>query len=350
MEKKTFANKEFNPQAFGYLTEKVEKVRKNVLAKTGAFKRNEQVERILTEQNGSQLGRIVMKAGLTDKKAMKYDGKTDLTDSTTTKTLAQNVACLGYAQVFEELDFSQDLIGEDFMSDIAKEVVGYFEDVEQDQLLAMLKGIFAMTGTDEDEFVKKHTLDISSESDPTLNPATLNKAMQKACGDKKGDFSVVIVHSAVATDLENKNLLQHLKYTDEKGVERDLTLSYWNGKLLIEDDTMPEENGVYTSYVLGNGAFLYGDLDVRVPYEVDRDPSKKGGASLLYARKRKYLAPKFISYESTVECPDATELEKGATWKLATDTENNAVDDKLIKIAQIKCKTETGAAARTVKK
>lgn len=52
-------------------------------------------------------------------------------------------------------------------------------------------------------------------------------------------FSLAITHSQVATNLENLNLIERLKYTDAQGIQRDLTMYTWNGRLLIVDDSMP---------------------------------------------------------------------------------------------------------------
>ena len=74
-----------------------------------------------------------------------------------------------------------------------------------------------------------------------VGPTTLNTAIQQACGDHKQKFSLVICHSSVATHLENLNLLTYLKYTDANGIERDLGMATWNGRLVIIDDSMPVE-------------------------------------------------------------------------------------------------------------
>ena len=52
----------------------------------------------------------------------------------------------------------------------------------------------------------------------------------------KNIFKVAIMHSVVATHLENLNLLNYLKYTDANGVQRDLGLATWNGRLVLIDD------------------------------------------------------------------------------------------------------------------
>lgn len=48
---------------------------------------------------------------------------------------------------------------------------------------------------------------------------------------------------------------------------------------------------VYTTYILGEGAFDYEDIGAKVPYEMDRNPMVKGGQDTLYVRQRKCFAP-----------------------------------------------------------
>ena len=69
------------------------------------------------------------------------------------------------------------------------------------------------------------------------------------------------MHSTVATNLENLNAIQYLKYTDTQGVQRDLGIATWNGRLVLIDDSVPTTStqtdagtaGVYTLTVTGAG-------------------------------------------------------------------------------------------------
>ena len=92
-----------------------------------------------------------------------------------------------------------------------------------------------MTGTKNAEFVSAHT----STIDTNMTATTLNRATNKACGANKKKFSLTFMHSDVATGLENLNLIERLKYTDKDGIQRDLELGTWNGKLVVVDDSMP---------------------------------------------------------------------------------------------------------------
>lgn len=381
-----FDSKSFNPQAFKYSVDRVPRTRLNEMRKSRALAGNPDIRDAFSSQNGTAYARIAMR-GLLDGDAVNYDGQTDIT-ATTTKTFEQGVVAIGRAKAWTEKDFSYDITGGvDFMDNVAQQVAEYWQDIDQDTLLAVLKGVFSMTGGKSAEFVQLHTYKVAGNMEAT----TMNSATAQACGDRKRRFTLVFMHSVVATNLENLNLLTALKYTDKDGVTRDLTLYSWNGKLVVVDDGMPAEAGYfpadsttegalqvkasgatdgqinqadvtpyfgegtpaadsyvvpgtrYTSYVLGDGAISYEDLGVKVPYEMARDPKKNGGEDTLYTRQRKAFAPFGISYEKksqTSLSPTDAELADGTNWCLVhsgeTDEEDRSyVAHKAIPIARI---------------
>lgn len=341
-----FDAKSFNPQAFKYRADRVPRVRLNEMRKSRILAGNPDIRAVFTTQDGTGYARIAMR-GLLDGDAVNYDGQTDIT-ATSTKTFEQGVVVVGRAKAWVEKDFSHDITGGiDFMDNVAAQVAEYWQDVDQDTLLAVLRGVFSMTSTKGAEFVKKHTFTV----DGPMEATTLNSATAQACGDRKKKFAMIFMHSAVATNLENLNLLTALKYTDKEGVTRDLTLYTWNGKLVITDDGMPTEQGedgtvTYTSYALGEGAIEYEDIGAKVPYEMARDPKTNGGQDTLYTRQRKVFSPKGISYEKKVQAslsPTDAELENGENWDLvhsgeATEAERSYIADKVIAICRIKSK------------
>ena len=341
-----FDAKSFNPQAFKYRADRVPRVRLNEMRKSRILAGNPDIRAVFTTQDGTGYARIAMR-GLLDGDAVNYDGQTDIT-ATSTKTFEQGVVVVGRAKAWVEKDFSHDITGGiDFMDNVAAQVAEYWQDVDQDTLLAVLRGVFSMTSTKGAEFVKKHTFTV----DGPMEATTLNSATAQACGDRKKKFAMIFMHSAVATNLENLNLLTALKYTDKEGVTRDLTLYTWNGKLVITDDGMPTEQGedgtvTYTSYALGEGAIEYEDIGVKVPYEMARDPKTNGGQDTLYTRQRKVFSPKGISYEKKIQAslsPTDAELENGENWDLvhsgeATEAERSYSADKVIAICRIKSK------------
>ena len=341
-----FDAKSFNPQAFKYKADRIPRTRMNEMRKSRVLTGNPDIRAVFTTQDGTAYARLAMR-GLLDGDAVNYDGQTDIT-ATSTKTFEQGVVVVGRAKAWVEKDFSYDITGgQDFMDNVAKQVADYWQDIDQDTLLAILRGVFAMTSTKGAEFVKKHTYEV----DGPMEATTLNSATAQACGDHKKKFSMIFMHSVVSTNLENLNLLTALKYTDKEGVTRDLTLYTWNGKLVIVDDGMPTEQAeddstVYTSYVLGEGTINYEDIGAKVPYEMARDPKTNGGQDTLYTRQRKVFAPFGISYEKAKQAslsPTDEELADGSNWDLvhsgeATEVERSYVNDKVIAIARIKSK------------
>ena len=340
-----FDAKSFNPQAFKYAVDRVPRTRLNEIRKSRVLVGNPDIREVFASQNGTGYARIAMR-GLLDGDAVNYDGQTDIV-ATSTKTFEQGVVVIGRAKAWLERDFSHDITGGvDFMDNVAAQVAEYWEDIDQDTILSILKGVFSMTGGKNAEFVEKHTLVV----DGIMEGTTLNSATSKACGDRKKKFAMVFMHSDVATNLENLNLLSNLKYTDEKGVTRDLTLHSWNGKLVIVDDGMPVDNSgdepIYTTYVLGEGSINFEDLGAKVPHEMARDPKTNGGQDTLYTRQRKCFAPFGISYEKTSQAslsPTNAELENGANWALVhsgeTEEESRSyIAHKAIPICRIQSK------------
>lgn len=245
--------------------------------------------------------------------------------------------------------------------DVRNQVNRYWNDRDQDTILAILKGIFAMasTGTGNIKtanaaFVSAHTYDISAPSTDAVttdamkvSATTLNSAIQQACGDNKQKFSLVICHSTVATNLENMKLIAYLKYTDADGVERDLGMATWNGRLVLIDDSMPVEVknvgstggdvSLYTTYILGEGAIGFEPVGAKVPYEMVRDAKTRGGEDTLISRKRNAVSVAGISYlkaSQATNSPTNAELENGKNWSLVSNG-TDCIAHKAIPIARI---------------
>lgn len=375
-----FDKKTFNAEVFEGYTKTAPNLRKNELLKAGVFKvRNDLRARFADQVGGNYIVEpIKARIGGT---AVNYDGSTDI-DSSSRNTYAQGKIVVGRANAWTEKDFSQDITGGVDFKATAREIAEYFDDIDQNTLLSILKGIFSMTGAANLQFVNGHTLDIHATEKSVVEQTTLNTAVQKACGDMKDGFAVAIMHSQVATNLENANLLQNLKYTDSQGIQRDLTLKSWNGRLVLIDDTMPTEgyyvastdtevnsskdyytksNGAYTkvatptgnpstssyfelvgekytTYILGKESFEFVDCGAKVPFEVERDAKTNGGETTLVGRQRKLFAPVGISFAPAVvpTSPTDAELAAGASWKLAPKASGSgAYPHKAINIARI---------------
>lgn len=350
-----FDAKSFNPQAFGKYVDRIPNLKRNELLKSRALRGNEQIRSAFSSQTGTAYAVLPM-YGLIDGDPLNYDGKTDIT-ATSTTTYERGVVVFGRSKAWVENDFSTDITGGvDFMDNVAQQVAEYWDAIDQDVLLSILKGIFSMTGAENLKFVNGHTLDVSAGTGEAgmMAPTTLNTAIQQAAGDNKSKFTLAIMHSTVATNLENMNLLNYLKYTDANGIQRDLGIGTWNGRTVLIDDSMPVEHVAatgsgetavpaydkYTTYLLGDGAFDYENIGAEVPYAMTRDEKTNGGQTTLYSRQRKVFAPYGISYTKSNQAslsPTNTEFEKGANWELVNDgsTTKKYINHKAIPIARI---------------
>ena len=327
-----FDQKNFNGEVFGAYVEQVPNLNRNELLKSKAVIQKQQYASMLPDQTGGNFITIPIKARI-EGEADNYDGSTDIkSDSRATYTHGRIV--IGRAHGWTERDFSADVTGEDF-EPAAAEVAEYWDDVDQADLLATLKGIFSMTGAKNLEFVNGHTNDITGDATSnTFTAVTLNNTMQKALGDNKAKFALAIMHSQVATNIENLKLTDYLKYTDKDGITRTVSAGTLNGRLILVDDNMPAETVAdgdnsyvkYTTYVLGEGAIEYTDCGAKVPYEMDRNPAKNGGETTLYSRQRKIFSPVGISWKNTagIVSPTKAQLEAGANWTLANSNDGES--------------------------
>lgn len=346
-----FDAKIFNPTVFQKYVQRVPNLNKNELVKNGVLQNVNTYKSKMVDQDG---GNYIIEPikGLLDGDVLNYDGETDI-EATSRKTFMQGKVAFGRAKAWVEKDFSQELTGIDWIKTVAGEVAEYYQGIDQDDLLAILKGIFGMTDTGKGsvDFKENHIYDVSGSADGVFGATTLNTAMQKAVGDNKNIFQLAFMHSMVATNLENLQLIQYLKYTDASGITRDLGLATLNGRLVIIDDGLPteevEEDDVkytkYTTYVLGKGAFEFEDVGVRVASEMSRDPKTNGGQDTLYTRQRHIIVPKWISFtkaQMAKNSPTNAELGNGANWEVVNSGETakaqrNYVNHKAIPMLKI---------------
>lgn len=383
-----FDSKNFNGEVFAKYVEKTPNLNRNELLKSKALVSKQEIAGQFKDQVGGNYATMPI-FGRIKGSTQNYDGATDITANNST-TYTQGKIVVGRSDAWTEKDFSYDITGGvDFLEQVAAQVGEYWDDVDQSIILSVLKGIFAMTGTENKKFVDGHTFDVSASpgAEGMFGATTLNTAMQQALGDNKAKFTLAIMHSAVATNLENLNLIEYLKYTDKDGIERPTGLATLNGRLVLIDDNMPtaavsatyalttdteintsktyytksgsnytavtspakdslstyyemtdEGYTKFTSYVLGDGAIEYTDCGAKNPYETDRDPKKNGGEDYLISRQRKIFAPYGISFtDGSIISPTDAQLESGANWALVNSngTTKEYFPHKAIPIARV---------------
>ena len=381
----TFNKKYFNERAFGAYYDTIPQERLNLLIKSGVLQGNNRIREMFASQTGAEYGIIPM-IGRLKGKPVNYDGKTKYDEGKTLPTYKQGVVVIGRKDKFYEDDFTYDVTSKkDFMSQVADQLGDYWDSAWEDVLLIITKALFSMKSDAGKVFASKHTYDISGEKESSVAETTLNTALQKACGDRRRNFKLAVANSVIVTNLEGKKLVTNLRYNDPNGIERELNVYTWNGKLLIEYDEITEEEGdpiyaktsdktltegktyytksgtnytavaepsvgnignyyefsgygdsKYVTYVFGKGAFDYEDLGAKVPHEMDRDADND--RDYLYERQRKVMAPHGVSYlmkNQATDSPTDEELADGANWDLVVGSDGNTYNHKEIAIARI---------------
>lgn len=334
-----FDLKTWNGEVFNKYLETVPRIKQNALIKAGVFRTRNDLKNKLTDQVGGNYITEPM-VGRIGGAVQNYDGNTNIT-STGLDTYSRGMIVFGRAKAWREYDFTADITGHDFMENIAAQVGDYWDDVDEADLLAVLEGIFGVTTSN---FASDHTLDLTQEASAAnqiVKADTLNNAIQKASGASKNLFTVAVMHSQIATNLENMELLTYRTQTDANGIQRKINLADWNGRTVLIDDDLVDASGsdpVYTTYILGKNAFDFCDCGAKVPSEVARDAKTAGGIDELITRQRHLLAPYGFSFTNTnLLSPVASQLATASNWDLAASTDTGVYfPTKAIPIARIK--------------
>lgn len=223
-------------------------------------------------------------------------------------------------------NLSAALAGSDPMAAIGDLVAGYWARDMQKELIALLAGVFGTIpakssegggSTAAETRMGDHILDLSSgksEAAKVIGASAFIDACQ-LLGDAQSQLTSVAMHSATKSCLKKQNLIETQR--DSTDVEFDT----YQGRRVIVDDGCPVENGVYTTYLFGNGAVAYGNgsPEGHVATEVDRDKQTGGGIDYLINRRAFILHPRGIAYTGAVrehvETPLRSELSNPENWK-----------------------------------
>lgn len=235
---------------------------------------------------------------------------TDLTakNITTKKDVAPIIR---RAAMWGATDLSAAMSGKDPMKAIADLVAAFWARDLQKELLAILTGVFSAS----DNSMDGHVLDIS---EGTGNAAKWSAGAfidaQQLLGDAKAQLKAVCMHSAVEAALRKQQLIETVQPAT------DTAFSTYQGKRVIIDDGCPVANGVYTTYLFGEGALALGNGNPEgfVPVEIDRDKKKGSGVDYLINRKTYILHPRGIKFTGTAmvnsEGPSRAELATATNW------------------------------------
>lgn len=220
-------------------------------------------------------------------------------------------------------NLSAALAGADPMRAIGDLVASYWARDMQKELISILKGVFGTftpSGDGATPIIRMsdHILDLTTQK--TADAKIISaEAFIDACqllGDAQAQLSGVVMHSATKSYLKKRNLIETER--DSTDVEFE---TYQGRRVTVDDGCPADKDGVYTTYLFGNGAIAYGNgnPEGHVATEVDRDKQTGGGIDYLINRKAFILHPRGIKYtqavRENVETPLRSELAMAENWE-----------------------------------
>ncbi|MDO4326999.1 MAG: major capsid protein [bacterium] len=234
-------------------------------------------------------------------------------------------------------NLSAALAGADPMRAIGDLVASFWARDMQKELIAVLSGIFGTFTPDGGEATTRmadHILDLSAmgtAAAKNIGAAAIIDACQ-LLGDAQSQLTGLAMHSATKTYLKKKELIETQR--DSNNVEFD---TYQGRRVTVDDGCPIDKDGVYTTYLFGNGAIALGNGSPvgHVATETDRDKQTGGGVDYLINRKAFILHPRGIAYtgavRENVETPTREELAMAENW-------NPVYEPKQLRIVAIKHK------------
>lgn len=203
------------------------------------------------------------------------------------------------------------LAGSDPMRALGDMVAVWWATQEQKTFVSILRGVFA-SATMVEHINDKSTANISGQ---------LILDTKQKLGDNAEKLKVLLMHSAVKTELQKQNLISTIP-TSRGEVMFDTFLGY----PVIVDDTVPNDAGVYNTYLFGNGTFGRGE---GVPTSMDGWQSKVdsdilAGEDVLAVRKALVLHPFGVRWIGNVtgSSPTNAELATGTNWERIYESKN----------------------------
>ena len=222
------------------------------------------------------------------------------------------------ANMWAATDLSAALAGSDPMAAIGSLVAGFWARNMQKELISVLAGVFGTYTGSEGAVtpLESHILDISklTGAKANISAGAFIDALQ-LLGDAQGQLTAVAMHSATKSYLKKLNLIE---------TERDSTdveFETYQGRRVIVDDGCPVADGVYTTYLFGQGAIAYGNGSPVgfVPTELDRDKKMGSGIDYLINRRTFIMHPRGIAWQNVnrenAETVTRAELADAQNWK-----------------------------------
>lgn len=219
------------------------------------------------------------------------------------------------AQVYGATDLSADLSGADPIGAIVELFAEYWARTEEKILLKVLAGAMSASS------MSGNVLDISNLAGAAsvFDAESFLDATAKL-GDRQDDLAAVAVHGDTYSLMKKLDLIDYIPDSESKKV-----IPTYMGHLLIVDDSMPKSaEGVYDTYIFGNGCIGFAQAAPKNPVEFGRDPLINGGQDYVVHRRFFVMHPRGIKWKGTPAkaTPDDSELSTHTNWERVYENKN----------------------------
>jgi len=268
--------------------------------------------------------------------ANKYIATTTLTPTQGTDS-QENIVVCHFGDAYYETEYDNIVRGDRAMDGYRKQLADVVNNLIQDWMCSMVKGVFATT------LATSHTYDYTAIGDGLIGVDPIINACQTKLGEDMSSMTGMIMHSKIQADMIKDSLIEYydaatfgseILYKGAKAVPT------YQGMRIFVNDTLCAPTGeigayIYPTYVLkGQPFYLAWQRTLRT--EMDRDILTGGGKDILAWYVDFAPAIKYVSWVHTSYDPTAANLETGAYWEKVS-----GINDKNIPIIRILTKGMT---------
>ncbi|MCT3075338.1 coat protein [Leuconostoc citreum] len=230
-------------------------------------------------------------------------------------TSGQDIAAVMYrGRGWSVNELAAVLSGSDPMGSLMNKIGAYWVRQEQKVLTSTLAGLFATGGV-----LTTGSTDHLNATSAAIDAAAVLDTKQ-LLGDASNQLSLLVMHSAVYTDLQKKNLIQFIPASQSQ-----IQIPTYLGYRVIVDDALAPVDGAYTTYLLAGGSFgrNNGTPTHLTSFEKDRDAA--AGNDRVFTRRAFTMHPYGVKFKSATVAgatPSNNELATVGNWEAVYDSKN----------------------------
>lgn len=244
-----------------------------------------------------------------------------MTNNTPTEIIGDKQTCMLIQRMkaFKAKDFTKELTGADPMTHIRNKIAGYYNQVWENELMNIAKAVLSV------DTLSDHVLDLATK-DKAIDEGSIYDVEQAALGDMAGGLGLLVMHSMIFKEYKKLEMVDYDKYVVEGVIKKEIILPTIAGKHVLVTDRFTLDDGTYSTYLFGEGAFLSCEKkNYKNQYTTNYDPETSAGIEKFYTKQGKVLHPNGLSLavdNIAKESPTKAELGTADNWSLKFNSKN----------------------------